>query len=249
MCLPIALATEKKAYTTVKFCKTIAAVILTWTPGRIVHLGWKQDLAAASVFVTANANDIKQGTRSHWLAQARDIGQFRMRTGKEIVQRVAQMYSEQKQASLCLYSEIIKRAIAAHNEWVSNGGYHLSNDSTYGPVVADLFARATAEFEAQLLARKATVDSRLSELRNAKENEWSEELKKASSPANLNRPAWRVPSGTSTLLSPPARPSMARSTSRIIATPGASSGARASRAVQASNEDTAATQSDQDEEH
>jgi hypothetical protein len=109
-----------------------------------------------------------------------------MANGAAIVTRLDQMFSEGRPEAIYLYKDITKKAVSAHKALVDIGGCSIKNDPLFGEDVATKAAQVAAEFNAQFAGQAThggtashSNTDRLVELTLARDNGWSDELRKA----------------------------------------------------------------------
>lgn len=89
------------------------------------------------------------GRMGFWQAEKADMGQFKARTGKSLAKKLTDFYQERRPESIYLFRKILKLAIQAHNDFVSNGAYTMEWDKDLGPKVVAGVRREMRQLEMQ----------------------------------------------------------------------------------------------------
>lgn len=127
--MPIGLHDDDKTFETVAFSDGIGTVMMSFNPSGYLYLANEDAIPGMELLRDrARAKVRLQDTK-----QA--MNQYLMRSGHSVAQKLQEMHDEgatTRPASLFTYGELTRLTIAAHREWVANGGCSLVTDPVNG---------------------------------------------------------------------------------------------------------------------
>lgn len=130
--MPITFFYESIAYENFKIIQGTVPITMSYDSNGWLYLGYISDLIAINrscVVGKPNRGDV------FWTIEKSDATAFHMASGPQLAQTLTSLYLADRPGANWLFRDVMLRVIAAHHEWVANGGFTFEDDKTLGAKV------------------------------------------------------------------------------------------------------------------